>query len=203
MLCKVDNCDTDARYKEAQLCQKHYFRQRRNGTFNNKPTKDRYLSSNGYYTVKRLGHPLSDSLGRVREHRYVYFEKNSKNPTLCEICEKDICWDTLHIDHTDNDKQNNSPENLRALCRSCNVNRDRPLTSGCKHVFTIDGLSMSAHAWARRGDVKVSGHHIIKRKKDFGCSDFDCVYKDRITHKTTQTKAGPGIYDEMRLEAAL
>jgi hypothetical protein len=203
MLCKIAACEKEARYKKAELCQMHYFRKMRNGTFDNKPKAERYISPNGYYSIRRVGHPLADSVGMVREHRYVYFENNNKNPGSCEMCKAKIDWKTLHIDHIDSNRKNNSPENLRALCRACNVNRERPMTAGCKHVFTIEGLSMSAHAWARRGDVKLSGRQIIRRKKDFGWSDFDCVYKERTTHKTTKTKSGAGTYDSMRLEAQL
>lgn len=202
MNCRVDGCQRDARYKAARLCQMHYFRKMRTGTTDPRKKKLKLPDPRGYFTLHKPGHPLSDSIGKVWEHRYVYYEKVEKNPTNCSMCGDDISWDTLHIDHIDNDKSNNSAENLRATCRACNTYRDRPLTSGCKHVFTVNGLSMSAHAWAARSDVDVSGHTIIRRRKDFGWPDVKCIYQRRLTHMSTKTKKHSRKYDEMRIAAS-
>lgn len=201
MLCKVDGCGREVDYTNKRLCQKHYFRQWRTGTTDDRKRKTRYQDDSGYWSLFKPSHPLACVNGSVREHRFIYYETRDPNPTCCELCGADIDWTTLHIDHIDENKSNNTPENLRALCGPCNVFRTRPLTSGCKHIFTIDGLSMSAHAWAAREDVKVAGHTIIRRRRDFGWSDFDCVYKERMTHHHTKTKKQERKYDEMRQSA--
>lgn len=206
MKCRVGGCDRDAnQYPKLQLCQKHYFRVWRNGTTDIKqPTarggKYRYQDARGYFFLKKPNHPLADSTGCVWEHRYVY-HKHNPNIDSCEICGKELSWETVHIDHIDNDPTNNSLDNLRPLCIACNTFRDRPLTSGCKHIFTIDGVSMSAHSWAARDDVKVSGHTIIRRRRNHGWSDRDCVYKERQTHHNTKTKVLERKYHEMRVAA--
>lgn len=42
MKCCVDGCDRDARYKEKQLCQMHYFRVMRNSTTELRAIRDEY-----------------------------------------------------------------------------------------------------------------------------------------------------------------
>lgn len=209
LICKVDDCGRIATYKSQQVCQKHYFRFMRNGHYGLKDhrkegtpraRKYRYTEkTRGYCSVYEPGHPLSSADGMVREHRFVYYENVDKNPTSCEICKRAIHWKNLHIDHMDNNPSNNSPENLRALCRGCNVYRDRPLTSGCKYIFTINGVSMSAHAWASREDVFVAGVTIVRRRLKYGWDDEKCVYAPRVTHHSTTTKVPERKYLSMRM----
>ena len=199
MQCRVEECAREARYKTEQLCQKHYFRLWRNGHTHLKKSRPRggiyrYQDSRGYFYVRKMGHPLADARGCVWEHRFLYYEKVSKELDVCQLCETPVDWATVHIDHIDNDKSNNSLDNLRPLCRACNVYRDRPLTSGCKHIFTVGDLSMSAHHWASRDDVYVSGATIIRRRLKKNWSDWDCIYHPRITHQNTNTHSPESKY---------
>lgn len=57
------------------------------------------------------------------EHRYNYYERYGKGPFKCNWCEKSVCWDDLHIDHVDDNKENNEISNLVASCPQCNQKR--------------------------------------------------------------------------------
>ena len=72
MQCRVEGCERDARYKAAQLCQKHYFRVRRNGGVDLKPVTaiPRVITPNGYVRVYQPGHPIAIR-NYVFEHRMV------------------------------------------------------------------------------------------------------------------------------------
>lgn len=206
MICKVKDCKKEAMYKGEKLCQMHYFRKMRNGHFKLKgfrehgeprQRKKRIIDDRGYTTVYADGHPLADSKGTVREHRLVYFNQINSSPDSCEMCQSAITWESLHIDHIDNNPENNAPENLRALCRGCNVFRAHNPKSMGKHFLTIGDKTLTAAAWARQPGVKVAGHTIIRRKQN-GASDFDAVFGERKTHHSTNTKKLETKYDELR-----
>ena len=115
MKCKIDGCDRESMYTGKMLCQKHYFRIMRNG-IPETVRKRNYRSRNaaGYQFVYEPNHPLAHSNGNVYEHRFVYYNQKNSNPTICEMCSKEINWGNLHIDHIDCDVTNNKVENLRA-----------------------------------------------------------------------------------------
>lgn len=56
-------------------------------------------------------------------HRVKIYEKYGENLPDCEVCGKPVFWDSCHIDHIDNNPQNNEIENLRPLHRGCNTSR--------------------------------------------------------------------------------
>ena len=55
MKCRFDDCDRDAMYKSARLCQMHYFRIRRNGH----PRKERILKKSRFITPKDAKKPTA------------------------------------------------------------------------------------------------------------------------------------------------
>ncbi len=197
--CCVPDCDRDAMYAEAKLCQKHYFRRMRNGHFElRKPQLRTVEKERGYVTLHLPLHPLADKRGYVREHRVVYFDKVNSNPTACEMCEAPITWRTLHIDHKDEVTGNNEPSNLRAVCRACNVFRAHTSSSMGKIFLEVDGLRLTATAWARMPNVQVSCAAIMYRKRK-GWSDYDAVYGQRRTHgNCAPSKPKPTKYDHLR-----
>lgn len=206
MKCKVDGCERDATYKGQQVCQKHYFRYMRNGHYGLKERVGREYVKNrkyrlqnpaGYFYLYEPDHPLSTKAGYVYEHRFVYYNQIEKVLNVCRECGDQITWDNAHIDHIDCDVTNNKPNNLRALCRSCNIFRGHSPTSMGRHMLTVDGNTMSANTWARMDGVEVSGATIIRRKT-IGMSDYDAIYSPRITHHNTKTKKHPKKYDEER-----
>jgi len=125
MQCKIDGCDRESMYKKQQVCQKHYFRYMRYGTYDTYTPKYRVGHSGGYIQLREPKHILANSRGYVYEHRFVYYEQISKNITACEMCGKDIGWGNAHIDHIDENRKNNDKSNLRALCNPCNTQPSR------------------------------------------------------------------------------
>jgi 5-methylcytosine-specific restriction endonuclease McrA len=206
-LCSVEGCDRAIMYKTRGICQKHYFRWMRNGSFclkgarnprDKRPRKERIIeAARGYVTLFKPAHPLADSSGYVREHRVVYFDEINTAPTECAMCSTSIDWATLHIDHIDSNPGNNVASNLRALCRSCNVFRAHTSTSMGKHFFEIDRVVKTAQGWARTPGVKVAGSTIIRRRMN-GSSDFDAVYGGKKTHTSKDARKDKKRYDEIR-----
>lgn len=199
MKCRVDSCERDTRYKEKQLCQKHYFRLMRNGTTEKKQLKaiERRENAKGYQLIHAPDHPLAHSNGYVYEHRKNYYEKVGDALHGCEMCGKAISWSSCHIDHIDSDVRNNKLSNLRAVCRGCNVFRGHSMVSMGKEFFTAKGLTMSAFAWARRPEVKVSGA-TIKNRRLKGLNDYQCIFGEKQTHINAEPKNSGGRCDGIR-----
>lgn len=189
MKCKVEGCERECMYKSQQVCQKHYFRYMRYGTYDltMKPRKERRVHSAGYICLFMPDHPLACSTGYVYEHRYVLYKKYGDKIPDCEICGAITTWDSrdTHVDHINEDKSDNRESNLRILCNSCNVRRsNKPenyINKAHTHTFTIDGVSLTAAQWARVDGVKVAGNTIVRRRKQ-GFSDYDCVFMEKKTH---------------------
>lgn len=197
MQCRADGCERSAIYKSARLCQKHYFRLRRNGALDLRSPKESIETPNGYIKRYSPSHPLAVSDSYVFEHRAVMWELVGQECSSCKICGKPESWDTCHVDHIDDDRKNNAPENLRILCRACNVFRSRSGEAGGKWIIEIDGVRMTASAWSRHPDVKVAAGTIIRRKKA-GFSDRDAVFSDKQTHSSYAAKKRSARYDQIR-----
>jgi len=179
--CKIEGCDRDVMYKAQQVCQKHYFRKMRYGTYELLKPKYRLGHSEGYIKLKEPSHILADKVGYVYEHRFVYYEQVNKEVTECELCGIRVGWGNVHIDHIDKNRKNNLPSNLRPLCNGCNTHRDRD-TSKEGQQFTYQGKTQNARAWAKEDFVKVSRTTIIHRRNR-GYADEDAITAKKITHK--------------------
>lgn len=92
MKCKAEGCNLDAAYKAICLCQKHYFRFRRNGdlAIHRKKAKHRIEDKRGYQFIHAPRHPLCRK-GQiyVAEHRLVLYAAIGSDPMKCEICGTD------------------------------------------------------------------------------------------------------------------
>jgi hypothetical protein len=82
-------------------------------------------------------HPLAQKDGQLAEHRKVLYDKIGPGPHACHWgCGKRLewgGWDGIHADHLDEDRLNNSPENLVPSCLKCNWDRSKwwfPTRSG-------------------------------------------------------------------------
>ncbi len=118
--CKVDGCNNRANRVGHGMCEACYYRQRRIGTTERKAYKFKYITGAGYIKLYRPDHPLSDSNGNVYEHRMVMYEAAGNGEQKCIWCGKIIGWDKLVIDHLNENKQDNSIENLVISCNDCN-----------------------------------------------------------------------------------
>jgi len=127
-MCKVTGCDRISMYKAKDVCQKHYFRFMRNGTYDIVNTKSYRLENpKGYQMIYEPSHQLAQKAkGYVYEHRFVLFNDSGESISKCEICKSHWCWYDVynsHVDHIDKNVKNNNVNNLRPLCNSCNVSR--------------------------------------------------------------------------------
>lgn len=176
MKCKIEGCDRESMYAKKQLCQKHYFRFMRNGTYD-LVRKRNYRSRNcaGYQLLYEPLHPLAQSNGYVYEHRMVYHDEINHSPSSCELCGEEINWASLHIDHKDNDVTNNSAENLRATCRPCNTFRGYTQTSMTDRLITIGDKTLPIHGLSKHPDATVTAAGITRRL-DRGMSNYDAVF---------------------------
>lgn len=203
IVCKVDGCERKAVYKAAAMCQKHYFRQRRNGhtrlLLDIKRERLGYsrqqrlvMPGKGYIRVYAPDHPLRDSRGYVAEHRKVVYSRYGEHLPYCEICGSATDWATCHIDHIDEDVANNREDNLRPLCRDCNIGRTK--VPGVRRAnaipITVGGVTLTAEEWARQPGVKCSGGSIRRRIKA-GWPPHDAVYGEKITHNGRRREKPP------------
>ncbi len=88
---------------------------------------------NGYVVVSGMTwHPLAVSGGTVYEHRLVLWEKLGCETLECEHechwCSVTLTWggtSGIHVDHLDEDRQNNEAVNLVPSCGICNRSRSQ------------------------------------------------------------------------------
>ena len=167
--CHVDGCERVAMYKAKRLCQKHYFRMMRTGSYELKRKIERLVTPNGYIKVLAEGHKLSDKHGYVYEHRLVLFNKYGDSELACEKCGARWLWRPYmdHVDHIDKNKQNNKASNLRPLCNGCNTKRTKIDYTKVKGTIPITafGKTMVAEEWARQDICTVSGYVVRNRIK--------------------------------------
>lgn len=189
MECKIDGCDNQAMYKKDKVCQKHYFRFMRTGSYHlqKKERAYRRTHSSGYQVLYEPGHPLSSSSGYVYEHRKVIYEKHGEKLPGCEICGKHCDWRPYftHIDHINRDRSDNRIENLRVLCNNCNSQRDVDIhkRKGIT-LIKIDGVEKTAYEWASTEGATHTGKS-IKERISRGFSAKEAVFGENITHKNT------------------
>ncbi|MDR5611918.1 MAG: HNH endonuclease signature motif containing protein [Arsenophonus sp.] len=118
------------------------------------------------------------------QHREVAYSKYGDEPHNCELCNKNITWSTLHVDHIDNTRTNNALENLRLLCQRCNTHRKKRTIyqrNGRTIPIKIGGIIKSSVEWAENDGCQVSRGTIIRRLKS-GMSPKEAVFKETRNH---------------------
>jgi hypothetical protein len=126
-VCTANGCTNKTRSPESPYCEMHYYRLRRNGTLEKVNVPHVLIHSRGYILTPSEKHPLVKRHNGVMEyeHRVIYYDVHGEGPFQCYWCGVAITWDTLHIDHLNNDKKDNNPDNLAASCPTCNMIRGR------------------------------------------------------------------------------
>jgi hypothetical protein len=120
--CPTEGCNNVADRVTANLCDACYCRVRRNGTTikQDRTAKYRYKTGAGYIKLLEPNHPLADSGGYVYEHRSVAHEKYGEGMQECHWCATSLEWSSVVIDHLNDSKEDNSPNNLVTSCNACN-----------------------------------------------------------------------------------
>lgn len=123
--CTIPDCGQKAHGKG--LCMKHYKRLRDYGDpFHARPRKSgRKWEAHGYEMVRVAGHVLAKGRKNpiVGAHRLVLFNKIGPGEHSCAGCGCPLSWedDTLCVNHLNEDKLDNRPDNLVPMCRECNI----------------------------------------------------------------------------------
>ena len=118
--CKVEDCNNRATRISYGLCEACYYRLRRHGSTKRRKPKYKYKRKDGYTYLFKPGHPIATKLGRVFEHRYVFYEDVGGAEPACFWCGCSVGWDKSHIDHLNENKNDNRIENLVYSCGDCN-----------------------------------------------------------------------------------
>lgn len=184
MTCKIEGCKKAVQYQARGICQMHYFRYMRTGQYGlaNKERK-KLFTPNGYVRVYAKGHKLA--VGNYAfEHRLVAYTEYGETLPGCAMCGSHLTWTTCHIDHIDENRTNNDPENLRPLCNACNTRRSRRQEHEYDHCMglTHNGETKSATEWAKDPRVYISAASIRRRKRN-GMSDSQALFAPKETHK--------------------
>ncbi|HAC30696.1 MAG TPA: HNH endonuclease [Marinobacter hydrocarbonoclasticus] len=188
MICKIAGCGKPIRYKSQQVCQMHYFRNMRTGSYDlkAKSRQQRRENQKGYQLIWSPQHPLRDSQGYVYEHRAVMYRIKGDDCGSCALCGKPESWSTCHVDHIDENIKNNAAQNLRVLCRGCNVFRGRTPESYqnlCDvGLLEHEGKRDTAHGWSKDPRVSVNGSTIRRRKRK-GWSDHKALFTPSRTYR--------------------
>lgn len=158
--CDVSGCVRRTRSKNGKYCEMHYYRLRRNGSFDLLPWPQTIKQSAGYVLAQVKGHPLAKRRFREYEHRIVYYNAHGEGPFKCHWCGKEVTWETLHIDHLDDNKQNNDVNNLAATCPRCNQGRGRHKTIAARSAWLEwNGERLTVKQWAKRLGIRAGSLH--------------------------------------------
>lgn len=126
-VCAVADCPDLVRSRGATYCEMHFGQMRRNGYLGPKvapPPPVLRDHSHGYKLLYAPGHRLANKTQcRVYEHRAVYYQHHGEGPFPCYWCGTVRTWEDMHVDHLDDDKENNHIDNLAASCPECNQKR--------------------------------------------------------------------------------
>lgn len=160
--CEVEGCGLPA-IRIDRYCEKHYMRVRRHGGTEKRTTLkqgDLIHSGGSYLLTHAPEHPLANGRSRVYAHRMAYYAVHGAGPFSCHHCGIRVDWTFMHVDHLDDNPQNNDVSNLAASCPRCNIERGRPknvrISKQNAKKYDYLGISASVSEWAAAFGVTVS-----------------------------------------------
>lgn len=152
--CTVAGCNRSARRRSALLCERHYYRLRRTGTTADPVFAHKHQRADGYIEIKAPAHPLAMASGNVLEHRKVFFDAHGGGPFRCHVCGEPTAWHEMHVDHLNDQVDDNRLENLAPAHPTCNQWRGRPKmvrrNKAAGVMITHDGRTLCLSDWARK-----------------------------------------------------
>lgn len=165
-LCGVHKCRTVCRSRNAGYCEMHYGRVRRNGNLEARVVVDSRLTPAGYTLLNKPGHPLSHRSGWCAEHRAVAYDKHGGICPPCGWCGKALAWSSSVVDHLNESKSDNRPDNLLVSCNNCNRAR------GAMLPF-LRGLSAeSFELFLRHARLDREGHHSSDKAREEAAAGY-------------------------------
>jgi hypothetical protein len=158
--CAVEGCEKPL--KQREYCKMHYTRLYRTGSLDLiAKTIPQFIEQSGGYLLEHApDHPLTRKGKRVYAHRKAMYDARGAGPFPCHWCGASVTWDDLHVDHLDEDKHNNNPNNLVPSCPSCNKKRgyhkqvEKIRARGVQ--ITAFGQTMCRSEWAREVGLTAS-----------------------------------------------
>lgn len=141
-ICRKQNC-TEPEIQRQGLCPEHKNEYQReyaaahregkresNTRYFTKVAGKTYLHTSGYVMYVGYDHPACAPGGITRHHRIVLWDKVDGQNVPCAECGGILRWDlpsinpdSLCVDHINEDKSDNRPENLDPIHSVCNVKR--------------------------------------------------------------------------------
>lgn len=120
--CKITGCRGKATRKD-NVCENHYCKMRRTGSYAGLIRSQKAVHGN-YIRMVGNGasqHPMASKNSKMLyEHRMVAYDSREGKCEDCFWCGKELTWSSCVIDHLNELKHDNSPENLLISCRHCN-----------------------------------------------------------------------------------
>lgn len=165
-ICSVPECGKRSRTPRSAYCEMHYCRLYNYGSLHGgqiNAARGVYEKSNGYLEEMNVTHPMARR-GKIYIHRRVFYDHNGPGPYRCHWCSRWVTWKTLKVDHKDDDRKNNDPENLLASCNSCNTHRGdagKVEKRQRSPTITFNGKTRTVAQWARHVGIKVC--HLNRR----------------------------------------
>lgn len=167
--CRAPSCDKVPRSRTAALCEMHYMRLRRNGSFDPIGAAHAIGHTNGYRLVYAPDHPLARPRHpHVYEHRKVFYDARGDGPFNCHVCGIAVTWADMDVDHLNDVRDDNRIENLAPACDVCNPWRGKDKASSTRrkrHARWIEfrGERLPLVDWARR--LSIAPGNLARRIK--------------------------------------
>lgn len=120
--CKINGCRGKSTRKGG-VCENHYGKMRRTGSYDGLVRSSK--ASHGNY-IRMVGngankHPMASQKSKMLyEHRMVAYDSRNGVCEECFWCGKELTWESCVIDHLNEHKHDNRPENLLISCTNCN-----------------------------------------------------------------------------------